>query len=65
MLPIALRSRLLGQCLPKEGMHPIKLLQRIRSTSRPQNKDNAQAFLVLDGCYQKFIPNFTELIHAL
>ena len=58
--------RLLGHMLTKEDIHPMdQLLQRIRSTRRPQNKDHVKACLGVFGDYQKSIPSFTELTDAL
>jgi hypothetical protein len=66
MLSISSKNEVLGPYLSKEGIHPMnKLLQRIRSTRHPQNKNHVKGFLGQVGYYQKFIPNFTELIVAL
>ena len=52
--------------LTKEGIHPMdKILRRIQSSRRPENKDQVRAFLGLDGYYQKFIPKFTEIADPL
>jgi hypothetical protein len=54
--------RILGHMLTTEGIHPMdKILRRIRSSRRPENKDQVIAFLGLVGYYQKFIPKFTEI----
>ena len=60
------KIRILGHMLTKEGIHPMdKILRRIRSSRRPENKDQVRAFLGLVGYYQKFIPKFTEIADPL
>jgi len=56
------KIRILGHMLKKEGTHPMdKILRRIRSSRRPENKDHVRAFLGLVAYYQKSIPKFTEI----
>jgi hypothetical protein len=52
--------------LTKEGIHPMdKTLRRIRSSRRPEKKDQVRAFLGLVGYYQKLKPKFTEIADPL
>jgi len=42
------KIRILGHMRTKEGIHPMdKILRRIRSSRRPENKDQVRAFLGL------------------
>jgi hypothetical protein len=52
--------------LTKEGIHPMEtILRRIRSSRRPEIKDQVRAVLGLLGYYQKFIPKYTEIADPL
>jgi hypothetical protein len=47
------KIRVLEHVLTKEGIHPLnKILRRIRSSRRPENKDQVRDFLGLAGYYQ-------------
>ena len=56
----------LGHCIDKNGIHPTKdKVEAIRNAPAPTNVSELRSFLGMIAYYQKFLENYSTLVHPL